>query len=138
MCTRVRVSIRTGMFNPDETKFAKGVVCQLPYPTDDTRVITKAALEGLGQVFREGFAYAKAEILLMDLRQPGEFTADLFAAAQPGSAEKVMAVMDQINARWGRGTLRPAGVPAAPEWGMKREMMSPGYTTRLSELWTVQ
>jgi len=36
LCKRVRISIRTGMFNPDEPKFAKGVVCELPYPTDDT------------------------------------------------------------------------------------------------------
>ncbi|MNZ66186.1 DNA polymerase V subunit UmuC [compost metagenome] len=137
MCTKVRVSIRTGMFNPDEPKFAKGVICQLPYPTDDTRVVIKAALEGLEQIYRQGFAFAKAEVLLLDLRQPGEFTADLFAAAQPGSSERVMAVMDAINARWGRGTLRPAGVPSAPAWGMRRELMSPNYTTRLDQLWTV-
>ncbi|MCY1549721.1 Protein UmuC [compost metagenome] len=137
MCTKVRVSIRTGMFNPDEPRFAKGAVCQLPYPTNDTRVVITAALEGLEQIYREGFAFAKAEVLLLDLRQPGEFTGDLFAAAQPGSAERVMAVMDAINARWGRGTLRPAGVPAAPEWGMRRELMSPNYTTRIDQLWTV-
>ncbi len=42
-----------------------------------------------------------------------------------------------INARWGRGTLRPAAVPATPEWGMHREMISPSYTTRMDELWQV-
>jgi len=47
-------------------------------------------------------------------------------------------VLDQINRKWGRGTLRPAGVPAAPEWAMQREMMSPGYTTKFSELWAVR
>lgn len=138
VCKRVQVSIRTGMFNPDEPKFAKGVSMELPYPTDDTRLITKAACEGLELLYRPGFAFSKAEVLLLDLRRPGEFTGDLFAEVQPERASKAMAVMDAINARWGRGTVRPGGVPAAPEWGMRRELMSRSYTTRLDELWEVR
>ena len=138
VCKRVRVSIRTRMFNPDEPKFAKGLLCELPYPTDDTRVITQAALAGVDQLYRSGFAFSKAEVLLLDLRQRGEFTDDMFAATQPAAAEKVMQVMDAVNAKWGRGTLRPGGVPAVPDWGMRREMMSPSYTTRLDQLWTVK
>ncbi|MFZ3183932.1 MAG: translesion error-prone DNA polymerase V subunit UmuC [Pseudomonas sp.] len=138
LCKQVRVSIRTGMFNPEEAKYAKGILCELPYPTDDTRLITKAATAGLQHVFRDGYAYSKAEILLLDLRQHGEFTDDMFATTQPAAAEQVMAVLDQINSKWGRGTLRPAGVPAAPEWAMRREMMSPGYTTKFCELWGVR
>jgi len=87
MCKRVRVSIRTGMFNPDEPKFAKGVVCELPYPTDDTRYITRAAIAGLEHVYREGYSFSKAEVLLMDLRQRGEYTDDLFAETQPAASE---------------------------------------------------
>lgn len=109
----------------------------MPYPTDDTRQITKAASAGLELIFRAGFAFSKAEILLLDLRQRGEFTDDLFVATPPMAAERVMGVMDAINARWGRGTMRPAGVPAKPDWGMRREMMSPSYTTRIDQLWTV-
>ena len=138
LCKRVRVGIRTGMFNPDEVKMAKGVVIELPYPTDDTRLVIRAAQQGLESIFREGFAYAKAEIMLLDLRQQGEFTDDLFAEVQPAAAEKVMSVLDDINARWGRGTLRPARVPVTPGWGMKRELKSPSYTTKWGELWGVR
>lgn len=138
LCKRVRVAIRTGMFNPDEAKFAKGIVCELPYPTDDTRLIIRAALQGLDAIFRQGHAYAKAEIMLLDLRQQGEFTDDLFAEVQPIAAEKVMSVLDEINSRWGRGTLRPARVPVTPEWGMKRELKSPSYTTRWDQLWSAR
>ncbi|MGP3789403.1 Y-family DNA polymerase [Pseudomonas sp. B392_1p] len=138
MCKRVRVSIRTGMFNPDEPKFARGVMVELPYHTDDTRLITKGALAGLEQLFREGFGFAKAEVLLVDLRQRGEFTDDLFAQVQPEASERVMGVLDQINAKWGRGTLRPGRVPTEPDWGMRREMLSPSFTTRLDQLWVVK
>ncbi|MNF60460.1 DNA polymerase IV [compost metagenome] len=101
LCKKVRVSIRTGMFNPDEPKFAKGIICELPYPTDDTRLITKAASAGLELIYRAGFAFSKAEILLLDLRQRGEFTDDLFVATPPVTAERLMGVMDAINARGG-------------------------------------
>lgn len=67
---------------------------RLPYPTDDTRLITKAASAGLELIFRAGFAFSKAEILLLDLRQRGEFTDDLFVATPPMAAERVMGVMD--------------------------------------------
>ena len=138
VCKRVRVSIRTGMFNPDEPKFARGVLCELPYPSDDTRLITHAALVGLEQIYRPGFTFAKAQVLLMDLCQRGEYTDDLFAATQPAASEKVMAVLDAVNAKWGRGTLRPGMVPPTPAWGMRREMMSQSFTTRLDQLWSVR
>jgi DNA polymerase V len=138
LCKKIRVSIRTGMFNPEEAKYANGALVELPYPTNDVRLLTKAAVEAVNRLFRPGFKYSKAEILLMDLRQPGEFTDDLFAQSQPAVAEKLMEVLDEINQRWGRGTLRAGSVPATPEWGMRREMMSQSFTTRLDQLWRIR
>jgi DNA polymerase V len=74
----------------------------------------------------------------MNLCQQGEYTDDLFATSQPTDATKLMAVLDQINGRWGRGTLRSASVPGNPDWGMRREMMSQSYTTKLDQLWRVK
>ena len=137
LCKKIRVSIRTGMFNPEEAKYANGVVVDLPYPTDDVRLLTEAAVDALDHVFRPGFNFSKAEVLLLNLCQPGEYTDDLFAITQPAEATRVMAVLDQINGRWGKGTLRVASVPSNPDWGMRREMMSQSYTTKLDHLWKV-
>ncbi|MDT3229725.1 translesion error-prone DNA polymerase V subunit UmuC [Pseudomonas sp. rhizo25] len=137
LCKKVRVCIRTGMFNPQEAKYANGVVVDMPYPTDDVRLLTKAAVDALDKIFRPGFKYSKAEVMLLNLCQPGEYTDNLFAISQPTEATQVMAVLDQINERWGRGTLRSASVPTNPLWGMRREMMSQSYTTRLDQLWSV-
>ncbi|MEG9622040.1 translesion error-prone DNA polymerase V subunit UmuC [Pseudomonas guariconensis] len=138
VCKRMRVSIRTGMFNPDEAKYAKGVLVELPYPTNDTLLLTRAATEAVEQVYRPGFRYSKAEVLLMDLRQPGEFTDDLFAMTQPQACDRLMSVLDEINGKYGRGTMRTASVPRTPDWGMRREMMSRSYTTRIDQLWRVR
>ncbi|MEQ7918245.1 translesion error-prone DNA polymerase V subunit UmuC [Xanthomonas sp. WHRI 1810A] len=137
LCKKIRVSVRTGMFNPEEAKYANGVLVELPYPTDDVRLMTKAAVEAVDRVFRPGFKYSKAEVLLLNLCQRTEYTEDLFTVSQPEATEKVMGVLDEINARWGRGTLRVASVRINPEWGMRREMKSPSFTTRMDELWTV-
>ncbi|WOF79659.1 hypothetical protein P5704_003945 [Pseudomonas sp. FeN3W] len=62
-------------------------------------MLASAAVRGLEAIYRQGYAYSKAEVLLMDLRQRGEFTGDLFAAAPRPDADRLMAVVDQINAR---------------------------------------
>jgi DNA polymerase V len=138
LCKRIRVSIRTGMFNPEEAKYANGAMVELPYPTNDVRLMKKAATEAVNRLFRPGFKSSKAEVLLMDLRQPGEFTDDLFAHSRPMEAEKVMNVLDEINAKWGRRTLRAASVPAVPGWAMRRDLMSQSFTTQMDQLWTVR
>ncbi len=100
-------------------------------------MLTKAAQEGVERVYREGFRYSKAEVLLLDLSQRNEITGDLFTVAQPVASERLMGVLDAVNGRWGRGTMRLASVPVDPSWGMRREMMSQGFSTRIDELWTV-
>ncbi|KPW70005.1 hypothetical protein ALO81_200220 [Pseudomonas cannabina] len=74
----------------------------------------------------------------MDICQPGEFTDDLFAVNQSVSSDRLMAALDSINGKWGRGTLRTGSVPMTPDWGMRRELMSQSYTTRLDQLWVVK
>lgn len=138
VCKRMRVSIRTGMFNPDEAKYAQGVLVELPYPTNDTLLLTRAGTEAVEEVYRPGYRYSKAEVLLMDLRQPGEFTDDLFAVSQPVACDRLMSVLDDINGKYGRGTMRTATAPRTPDWGMRREMMSRSYTTRIDQLWRVR
>lgn len=138
LCKKIRVSIRTGMFSPEEAKYANGALVELPYPTNDVRLMTKASTEAVNRLFRPGFKYSKAEVLLMDLRQPGEFTDDLFAYSQPAATGRVMGVLDEINDRWGRGTLRAASVPVDPQWSMRRDLMSQSFTTKIDQLWTVK
>ncbi|MGK4361502.1 DinB/UmuC family translesion DNA polymerase [Ectopseudomonas chengduensis] len=51
---QIRVNLRTGMFNPSEAKYANSLLCQLPYPTDDTRLIIATAREGISRLYRNG------------------------------------------------------------------------------------
>lgn len=53
----------------------------------------------------------------MDLCQRGEYTDDLFTETQPVAAERVIDVLDALNAKWGRNTLRPGRIPTEPDGG---------------------
>lgn len=109
-------------------------MCEPLYPTEDTRLVIHTALAGLEQIYRKGYAYAKAEILLMDLRQPGDFTEDLFAGVQPAAAVRVMGRDDQINGRWGKETLRSTRIPQSADWGMRSRLLGSSYTTNATEM----
>ena len=138
LCKKIRIAIRTGMFNAAEAQYANSVIVELPYFTDDIRMLTKAATEAVERVYRPGYRYSKAEVMLLSLCQVGEYTEDLFASSQPNDSKKVMSVLDDINKRWGRGTLRVASVPSSPEWAMRRSLLSQSYTTKLDQLWKVR
>ncbi|PVZ19544.1 MULTISPECIES: translesion error-prone DNA polymerase V subunit UmuC [unclassified Pseudomonas] len=138
LCKKLRVGIRTGMYNTGEATYATAQIVELPYPTDDTRLLTQAACAAVERLFRPGYRYSKAEVMLLELCQRGEYSDDLFTAAQPAAAQKVMGVLDAINERWGRGTLRTGAFPNAPGWAMRQDLMSQRYTTRLDQLMKVR
>ena len=137
LCGALRVGIQTS-FHGDGPKYANAANATPAYPTDDVRQLTRCALRALEGIYRPGYAYSKAEVLLTDLRQRGEFTQDLFSPSQPDRSDALMATMDKINRRWGHDCLRTAAVPLTPDWGMRRSLLSPSYMTSWEQLWRVR
>lgn len=68
------------------------------------------------QVYRIGFNYSKAEVILLNLCQQGN-SPRICLPGRSGEATKVLSVLDAINDRCGRGTLRVASVLTTPDWG---------------------
>ena len=128
----VQVYIRTNPHKADSPQYQRGLTIPLSQASDDTLRLTQAALWGLQRIYRPGFAYQKAGVALLDLGAAGTPQGDLFSTARDNT--RLMQVMDRINGLWGRGTLRSAAEGVHREWRMKRERMSPGYTTCWTEL----
>ncbi|MBW1246667.1 Y-family DNA polymerase [Pseudomonas tolaasii] len=137
LCGGLRIGIQTS-FHGDGPKYANAATIIPDYPTDDVRVLTRHALRALEGIYRPGFAYSKAEVMLMDLRKRGEYTQDLFTTSQPARTDALMNVMDKINKRWGHDCLRTAAMPLSPDWGMRRALLSPSYMTSWDQMWTVK
>jgi DNA polymerase V len=106
---------------------------RLSPPTADTRELVAAATRCVEAAWRDGFAYVKAGVLLDDLLAPGAAAPDLLAAPRPGSAA-LMAAVDALNARYGRGTVLPAAAGVERAWAQRVAHRSARYTTRLGEL----
>lgn len=123
------VFIRTNPFNPKEPQYHRSLTIPLPEPTADTRILISWALKVLRRMYRPGFAYQKAGVMLSDLRPRTMAQASLFADLEDDRGRQLMATLDAINGRWGRGTLRSAAGGMEKPWQMKRQRLSPRYTT---------
>ena len=133
----VQVQIGTPPFRDEEPQYHPSRAVPLPLPTADTPRLIRAALAGLGALYRPGYRYQRAGVVLLDLAPAGARSGELFAplsAAGETRREGVMTVMDDINRRWGRGTLRYLAEGVGQPWRMRRERLSPAYTTRWEEL----
>lgn len=138
-CRFISVFVKTSPFALNELYYGNSASVKLLTPTQDSRDIIHAAVKCLDKIWKEGHRYQKAGVMLGDFFSQGVAQLNLFDdnAPRPGS-EKLMAVMDQLNTREGRGTLYFAGQGTRPSWQMKREMLSPRYTTRLSDLLVIR
>lgn len=132
LAARVHVYIRTNPFKPDKPQYQKAVTVPLTVATDDTLRLTQAALWGLRRIYQPGYDYQKAGITLLELVDAGTTQADLFCQARDNT--RVMQAMDRINRIWGKGTLRSGAEGINKRWTMRRERMSPAYTTRWDQL----
>ncbi|MBK7001816.1 MAG: Y-family DNA polymerase [Rhodoferax sp.] len=122
--------IRTSPFRPD-AQYSGSMVVPLRRPSADTAVIVQAALNGLKAIFRPGFKYAKAGVMLLEL-QPDRLVQQELDSDGTDRSPLMMSTLDAINQRYGRGTvaLACAGVGRNQStWGMKQERRTPQYTT---------
>jgi DNA polymerase V len=126
--------IRTSPFST-QAQYSRSISVPLRRPSADTGVLVAAALAGLGCIYRAGFQYAKAGVMLLDLQSDAVQQEELlFEGEAPARQARthLMATLDTLNQRYGRGTVTIASAGLADErrlWSMKQERRTPGYTT---------
>lgn len=132
----VSVLIRTNPFKPEEPQYQRTVTDPVSPPTSDSRDLIVAATRILTRIYRPGYAYHKAGVMLSQLVPRAHTQGELFAAnvTEVDRSRDLMTVMDAINRRWGRGTLRSSATGVDQGWRMRRERLSPAYTTSWDEL----
>ncbi|SIR49794.1 DNA polymerase V [Enterobacter kobei] len=133
-CRYISVFVKTSPFALNEPYYGNNVGTKLLTPTQDTRDIIAVATRCLDAIWRDGHRYQKAGIMLGDFFSQGVAQLNLFDDNAPrADSDALMTLMDRLN-KQGRGTLYFAGQGVQPAWQMKREMLSPCYTTRWSDL----
>ncbi|HBQ5891643.1 Y-family DNA polymerase [Klebsiella pneumoniae] len=134
-CRFISAFVKTSPFALNEPYYGNSATVKLLTPTQDSRDIITAATKCLDAIWRDGHRYQKAGVMLGDFYSQGVAQLNLFDDNAPRqNSEKLMEVLDHLNAKDGRGTLYFAGQGIQTAWQMKREMLSPRYTTRFSDL----
>ncbi|HCI4542632.1 TPA: Y-family DNA polymerase [Klebsiella quasipneumoniae subsp. quasipneumoniae] len=134
-CRFISAFVKTSPFALNEPYYGNSTSVKLLAPTQDSRDIITAATKCLDAIWRDGHRYQKAGVMLGDFYSQGVAQLNLFDDNAPRqNSEKLMEVLDHLNAKDGRGTLYFAGQGIHSAWQMKREMLSPRYTTRFSDL----
>jgi len=135
----IQVCIRTNPHKEKDPQHQPSMLLPLFEPTDDTRLLCRAALSGLRQIYRSGYAYQKAGVILTEIIPATARPRTLFedAAAQQRSAS-LMATLDRINRRMGSGTMQLLGEGVRKGWAMRRGNVSQRYTTEWNELAVVR
>jgi DNA polymerase V len=103
-------------------------------PTDDTGALIQEAVRMLRPLWRQGYRYAKAGLMLDDLRDAATEPSNLLPTRDPVRSGRLMAAMDGINGRFGRGTLRPLAIGISRGRSARQNRLSPRYTTRADEM----
>ena len=149
----VGVFFTTSPFRQNDRQHSPSVTVPLVRPTADSRLLVGAAVDAVHRLFRPGFNYAKAGVMLMDLQPTGQQQGelDLLSAAEepqgrPHERDRsaLMEAMDDLNRRFGRGSVQIGSASFASNgaedrsWSTKQERRSPRYTTRWDEMPTVR
>ena len=145
---QVLVFVRTSPFRATP-QYSQSSIVPLRCPGADSARITQAALAALDVIYRPGYLYAKAGVMLLDL-QPASLRQEVLDLDEPDAdvtallplqrraSERLMKALDHLDLRHGRGTVKlgSASVASAapPIWGMKQARRTPGYTTCWNEL----
>lgn len=136
LATTLHIFIQTSPY--DRQYYSKSTVVQLPYPTDDTRLLSQAARLAAETLYKPGYSYLKAGVGIIDMVDRKYQQDDLFEKGQPKEADKLMGLLDGVNRRYGRGTLQLACEGVQKKWFMRQQYRSPSYTTSLSEIPSVR
>jgi DNA polymerase V len=128
----IQVFISTNAFNPDEAQYHPATLIKLTQPTDDSALLIRAARMGLRRIFRKGYKYKKCGVMLLEMTPAGVSQGNLFATGPEIDTQRrdqLLATLDSINHNMGCGTLRFAAEGINQPWQMRRDRVTPAYTT---------
>jgi DNA polymerase V len=133
----VYVYIHTSLFNEKQPSYGNGASLSFAEPLDDSTQIISVALHCLRSIYKSGYRYSKAGIMLLDVVPNTLKQFDLLSFDDNGKSDRIMKMLDGINKKLGKGSIFICAEGIERPWHMKSGHRSPRYTTQWSELPTV-
>jgi len=134
----IMVFLYTNPHASNQPQYSKQTVMELPVPTNDTTELVHFALRGLKSIFAEGYRFKKAGVIVSEIVPERPMQGDLFDTRDREKYNKIMGVMDNLNASYGKQKVKIAAQGFDRKWKLKNEKLSPCYTTKLNDVLVVK
>lgn len=132
-CQMLTVFLQTNRFQTGAPQYGRSITLQTPYPTNSSIDLVKCAVQGLRKIYKEGFFYKKAGVIVMGLIPEENRQLALFNEENP-KHRNLMRQIDLLNRSLGNHKVRFACQDLKRTWKMKQERLSQRYTTNLREI----
>jgi DNA polymerase V len=132
-CNALMVFIHTNFHRKDLPQYSRNIVVKIPYPTNSSIELTRFAVLGLKQIFKQGFHYKKAGVIVMSFTPESEKQLVLFDESNPRH-KVLMKTMDGLNTRFGQQKIKLASQDLKRIWKMKQQKLSKRFTTRIEDI----
>lgn len=138
MATVIMVFIHTNPHATNQPQYSNQMVIQLPVPTNDTSELIHYALQGLKSIFATGYRYKKAGVIVSEIVPVRPLQTSMFDTRDREKFNKVMGVMDSLNASYGKQKVKIAAQGFDRKWKLKNEKLSPCFTTKLDDILNIK
>lgn len=132
-CNAIQVFITTNYFREDLPQYSNAITVKLPFATNSAIELANFASIGLEKIFRSGFKYKKAGVLVMDFTPEDNQQLNIFENRNARHIP-LMKAIDKINSRYSKDIVRLSTQAPGRTWRMKQEKLSQHYTTDINEI----
>jgi len=136
-CNAVILYLRKDKFKANGERYSFYRMQTLPFPSNTSFSISQMAISMLKDLFQEGMPYKKAGVIVTEIVPSSQRQFKLFDGENP-KYQKLMEVMDAVQAKTGERKLRLASQDLKRTWKMKQNHLSNRYTTNFNELLEVK
>lgn len=130
------VFVHTNGHRQDLPQYSRNIVVKLPYPTNSSIELSKFATQALQRIFKKGYAYKKAGVIVLDFTPENNLQQTLFESRNERHIP-LMQTVDKLNFMFGQHKIRLASQDVKRVWKMKQQKLSPRYTTNLKDIITI-
>ena len=128
------IFIQTNLYRSDLKQYIKNSVVNFDVATNDTSEILCYVLKVLKSIYKEGYEYKKAGVILGGIVNNNEVQTNLFDERKRQKNQKILSVVDILNAKMGQDIIKYAALGNEKKWQLKQQSLSQCYTTRWSDL----
>ncbi|MEX0995829.1 MAG: Y-family DNA polymerase [Flavobacteriaceae bacterium] len=135
-CNSLMIFLHTNGFRKDLPQYGRNIVIQTPYPTNSSIDLARLAIDGLDKIFKPGYHYKKAGVIVMNITPDTQKQYTLFTNENP-KHPTIMHIVDKLNKAYGNNKIKFATQSLGRQWKMKQEKRSPRYSTNIKEIISV-